>query len=188
MIEIRTNTQVVIGGIVDQLGILMNPQELMKLAAAAVLPVLKKRVHEDGEDSNGQKIGVYSPGYMKVRTGIFANSGNYVRGPKKGTPKNTGVFTRGPHKGSPRPKYNRTNDTKVVGSLTRQMENDMVIIPTDNGYGIGYQNQHNMDKALWLDATYKKKILTKLTESEEDIGRDAVDKQVNDIVQKINGI
>lgn len=37
--------------------------------------------------------------------------------------------------------YNRTADTKKIYSLTRKMENEFVVIATDNGYGLG-----------WLDA------------------------------------
>lgn len=37
--------------------------------------------------------------------------------------------------------YNRTADPKVIFSLTRKMENEFVIIGTENGYGLG-----------WLDA------------------------------------
>lgn len=197
MIEIRTNTQQVISDVSSQLGILMNPQELMKLAAVAVLPVIKKRVHEDGKDSTGKQIGNYSPGYMKVRTGVFGNSGKYVKGKNKGEVKDTGVFSKGKHKGSPRPKYNRTNDTKIIGSLTRQMENGMVVVPTDNGSAIGYTNQHDLDKAIWLDETYgyAKKgvrgntgILTHLTEEETNIARDAVDNFVTKVVTQINQV
>lgn len=38
--------------------------------------------------------------------------------------------------------FNRTGDTKIIFSLTRKMENEFVVIPTDKGYGLG-----------WLDAS-----------------------------------
>lgn len=185
MIEIRTNTQQVIGQITEKIGLLLNSQEMMKTVAVAVLPVMKKRVHEDGKDANDNPIGTYSPGYMKVRTGIFGNSGTYKRGPNKGKPKDTGVFTKGKHKGSPRPKYNRTNDTKVVGSLTRRMENDMVVVPMENGYGIGYTNEYSMQKALWLDQTYKKPILTKITAGEVELAQQTAEDYVTEVLKQI---
>lgn len=185
MITIRSNTQQIIGDMAQNLGLILNSQEMMKAVATGVLPVMRKRVHEDGLDSNGAKIGTYSPGYMKVRTGNYGNSGTYKRGPKKGQPKDSGNYTKGKHKGSPRPKYNRTADTTVIGSLTREMENDMVAIPTDQGYGIGYTREDNLKKAQYLDATYEKKILTKLTEGEEELAHQIAADYVEDITKQL---
>ena len=36
-------------------------------------------------------------------------------------------------------KYNRNSDPKIIFSLTGQMENDLGVIATDNGYGIGFK-------------------------------------------------
>lgn len=47
-------------------------------------------------------------------------------------------------------KKNRENDGKVVLSLTRNMENDFQVIPTDTGYGLGFNNPDNVKKADWL--------------------------------------
>jgi len=49
-------------------------------------------------------------------------------------------------------KYNRTSDTKMIFSLTSQMENDFSIIATDpikteSGYGLGFKNKRNMEIA-----------------------------------------
>jgi hypothetical protein len=75
---------------------------------------------------------------MKIRTGNYNNSGRKAKGKDKGGLKDSGSFSRGDKKGVPRPKYNRTSDTKVVLSLTRQMENDMSVIPAGpKSYGIG---------------------------------------------------
>lgn len=185
MITISSNTATVIAAISEKVGQGLNAQLLTQKMASAVLPVLKKRVHEDGLDSKGSRIGTYSPGYMKVRTGNYGNSGKYVKGKKAGQQKDAGVFIRGAHKGSPRPKYNRTNETKVIGSLTRQMENDTKVIPTKDGHGIGYSNEENYKKALWLDETYKKRILTQLTEEELKLAVSVATEQVNEILKTL---
>lgn len=67
---------------------------------------------------------------------------------------------------SVRKKNNRTNDKKVVLSLTRQMENDFSVIATDDGYGLGYKNELNFEKSKWVEKNYNKDIF-KLTENEE---------------------
>lgn len=63
-------------------------------------------------------------------------------------------------------KYNRTADTKVVISLTRQLENDWSVVAIDKGYGIGFKNAHNRDKSRWVEATYNKPIFS-LSKSEQ---------------------
>lgn len=130
--------------------------KLLRIIASTLTGVMRDRVHVQGKDSNEQQIGAYTPEYMKVRTGNFQSS----------------KIVRGVNKGQARKKYNRTADTKVILSLTRQMENDMSIcernpIKIPYGYAIGYQNDFNYDKLLWCEETYKKKILTKLSKNEE---------------------
>jgi len=110
---------------------------------------------------------------MKVRTGVFINSLKS----KSGKLKNAGVFSKGKNKGAPRPRYNRTADTKVIASLTRQMENDEKVIAIPKGYGIGFSNPLNYNKSQWVEATYNRqgKIFAM---NEGEI------KAVNDIAQK----
>jgi len=132
---------------------------------------IKQRVHTRGEASDGSQIGTYSDGYMKVRTGNFKSD----------------KIVRGKNKGGARPKYNRTSDTRVVLSLTRQMENDLKgNIKTPNGYGIGFSNELNYQKALWQDDTkgkhrYKKPIW-ELSEYEKQIANETV----RNHLQKLN--
>jgi len=67
-----------------------------------------------------------------------------------------------------RVKNNRGTSTKVIISLTRQMENDMKVIATDKGYGIGYSNPDDFDKVAYVENTYGKKIFD-LTQKEKEI-------------------
>lgn len=194
MIEIKSNIKVIVQGKLDQIRELKrNPDPIIRTVALTVMSALKKRVHVDGLDATGSKIGTYSKGYMVVRTGNFKNADRYQRGARTGQNKNAGVFTK---KGStfftqqdeetvtgkkafvkienqriPRPKYNRTSDTSVILSLTRQMENDLSVVATGTGYGIGYLNPFNMQKAMWCEETYKKKILSKLTIGELELAQ-----------------
>lgn len=159
---------------------LRNPDQMLRTVATTLTGVIRKRVHEDGQDSNGNQIGTYSESYMKVRTGNYGNSGKYTRGENKGELKNAGVYTKGPNKGQPRPKYNRSSDTKVVISLTRQLENDLGTNETDpiktgEGYGIGFKNPENYDKSQKVEQHFKKDIW-KLTSGEEKIVSQIADK------------
>jgi hypothetical protein len=80
-------------------------------------------------------------------------------------------------------KYNRKPDTQVVLSLTRQMENDLSVIANKDGYGIGYLNPFNYQKALWCEETYGKPILTKLTEGEVELAVNTAREFVTDYLK-----
>jgi hypothetical protein len=57
-------------------------------------------------------------------------------------------------------KYNRKSDTKVIVSLTRQLENDWSVIATENGYGVGFKNPFNLQKARWVEEGKSKQIFS----------------------------
>lgn len=152
---------------IQQLTQLNQSDPIMREVATSMLGEVHDRIHERGLNSAGAPIGTYSVGYMKVRTGNFGNAQRFVKGKNKGQVKNAGVFSKGAHKGEPRPNYNRTSDTKVVASLTRQMENDFKVVATDKGYGLGYSNDENFNKSQYVEATYKESIFD-LTEEEAE--------------------
>lgn len=180
MISVTNNIGVVIKAKLEQITALKNNIDpVMRTVAIAVLAEMKDRVHTQGKDSSGNQIGTYSPGYMKLRTGDYKNSGRNVKGKNKGQLKDTGTFTKGKVvfeqagfaieenlKGKARPAYHRSSDPKVIISLTRQMENDESVVATGTGYGIGFLNHDNFLKVGYVEETYNKKILTKLTTEE----------------------
>lgn len=172
MIRIRTNINQVVAFNVSKLQSLADNDKMVRTAAITVLGLMKQRIHEDGLDANGKPIGTYSKSYMVLRTGSFENAAKVSKGKNKGKlkdagvftdrtirlNKNTGVFTGEEKVGNARPRYNRTNDPKVVASLTRQMENDEQVIGLKTGsYGIGFSNKSNYDKSQFVEATYKLK-------------------------------
>lgn len=62
--------------------------------------------------------------------------------------------------------YQRSSDPTIIVSLTRQLENDWSVIPTDNGYGVGFKNPLNYQKARWVEVRKLKEIFS-LSPSEE---------------------
>lgn len=177
--------------------------------ATSLTAVIRKRVHEDGIATSGEQIGTYSKEYMVVRTGGYKNAARVTRGKNKGKLKDSGTFTKrkitfgdsinseggnvfgksvfnNRNDGVARPRYNRTADTKVVGSLTRQMENDLGVnasdpIKTERGYAIGFKNPFNYDKSQWLEISQRKRIWG-LTAGEEAIVQQIADKFTEDAI------
>ena len=200
MIQYNSNVSVIVGQYTQKLIELgQNPDALLRTVALTVLPELKKRVHVEGKDSACNQIGTYSPGYMKLRTGNYGNSKRYAKGKNKGELKDAGVKTK-QHVATPfgkskyavqnieadkiaRPNYHRTDDTKVIISLTRQLENDESVLPSGTGYGIGFNNPDNFKKSQYAEATYKKQIW-KLTEEERQLARTTAQQFTDEYLKK----
>lgn len=78
-----------------------------------------------------------------------------------------------------RKKFSRSADPKIIVSLTRQLENDWNVIATNSGYGIGFLNPLNFQKARWVEANKGKKIFS-LSAAEQQYVNDTVNQLVKD--------
>ena len=96
--------------------------KLLRTLATSLAPDIRHRIHVEGKKADGSDIGEYSNAYLKKRI-------------KKG----------------------RLEGKRKVLSFTRQMENDLFLldnkdpIKTTEGYGLGFKNSLNSDKAKWND-------------------------------------
>lgn len=176
-LTIKTNLNQVLSNLGQSFASIMDKNYLLRPVAIEVLPMMTERIHQEGKASDGGQIGTYSNGYMKLRTGNYGNSGVFKRGKNKGKLKDSGVFTRGAQKGQPRPKYNRSADTKVIVSLTRQLENNWSVLETQKGYGIGFTNPFNADKLRWVEEM-KDRIISNLTTEEIDYAFERINELV----------
>ena len=179
-IGIKIDLSQVLTNVQAKIDKLNNPELLLRPAAENAIVLIHKRIHVDGLASDGALISSkgYSKSYMALRTGNYTNSQKISRGANKGKPKNSGTFTQatirlnkqtgvfsGDEKvGKPRPNYHRDDSTKVIISLTRQLENDYAVKPTEKGYGVGFNNSLNFDKSQWVEETYDKPIFALTTE------------------------
>lgn len=76
-------------------------------------------------------------------------------------------------------KYKRDSSNKVIVSLTRQLESDWSVIATQNGYGIGFTNPFNLQKARWVEGN-KGKVIFNLTQSEQQYAVERINELVSD--------
>jgi len=76
-------------------------------------------------------------------------------------------------------KYKRDSSTRVIVSLTRQLENNWSVIATQNGYGIGFINPFNLQKARWVEGS-KGKTIFSLSKSEKQYATDRINELVAD--------
>lgn len=77
-----------------------------------------------------------------------------------------------------REKNNRGKDTKVIVSLTRQLENNWSVLETTNGYGIGFTNPFNADKLRWVEEM-KGKVISNLNDVELNYAFARIDELVD---------
>lgn len=74
--------------------------------------------------------------------------------------------------------YNRTGDSKIIFSLTRQMENDFTVAEDGDRLGLGFNNAFNFNKATWLEESHPG--VYDLSVAELDILETAIDGYLND--------
>lgn len=156
----------------------LDMDSLTREIATTLMGKMRTRIHERGEAADGSQIGTYSKGYLAVRSGSFRNASKKTIKAGKTSRKDYGTHTKGANIGNKRIKYNRGNDSKVILSLTRQMESDMAIIPVENGYGIGYNNSDNFDKAMWNNKRYGKEVFS-LSQEEENAAMEIVQQHLD---------
>ncbi len=169
-ITVTTNLEAFSADLVERLQKALDPVTAIRPALLLQIENMHKRIHIDGQASDGAQIGLYSKGYLAVRSGIFQNTHRISKGPNKGKTKGSGTFTSAaaPAKvGLPRPNFNRGSDPKVIISLTRELENDYVAVSTEDGkgYGISFLNQFNYDKSQAVTKHYRP--IFDMTEAEE---------------------
>lgn len=70
---------------------------------------------------------------------------------------------------------------KVILEFTGQMRNDFRLLEQSDQFGSGFSNQNNADKSRWVEETYSKQIFD-LTEAEQKLLEDLLDKKVNDSI------
>jgi len=177
MATIKSNIGEVTEAIKDKLAKLGDKEYIPRTLSFDLIDLMTKRIHIDGKAADDSQIGTYSKGYMVVRTGGYKNASKKNAGAfQKGAKAFSDVATK---KANIRPNYNRSADTKIIVSLTRQLENDWNVIATDDGYGIGFLNSHNFDKARWVEAIKKKKIFF-LAPTEQQYVNETVNTLVKD--------
>lgn len=79
-------------------------------------------------------------------------------------------------------KYNRTSDSKVVASLTRQLENSYILGTIGKSYGISVATPLSFDKIKWLTEKYGDVWM--LTEGEKQIALNTASEQATRILNE----
>lgn len=129
--------------LVSKFDLLRDKEYLLRPLAIETLPLMKERIHVEGQASDGSQIGEYANSYMRRR----AEAG-------------------------------RGQSRKIIVALTSQLEQDWAVLPTDNGYGIGFNNALNAQKMRWVEEQ-KGKIIANLSADEKQYISERIQELVN---------
>lgn len=66
-VTITTNISAIIGQLRDKFELLRDREYLLRPLAIETIPLMKERIHERGEASDGSQIGTYANSYMRLR-------------------------------------------------------------------------------------------------------------------------
>jgi len=144
MATITTNISQVVSNLKTKFELLENKDYLLRPLATETIPLMKERIHENGEATDGTQIGTYANSYMAARE-----------------------------------RAGRGESRKIIVALTSQLEQDWSVQPTDKGYGIGFNNQFNADKARWVEEN-KGKIIFNLSADEKKYISERLQELVNE--------
>lgn len=131
MVTVITNISAVVDQVLTKFELLKDKEYLLRPLAIETIPLMKERIHIEGQASDGTQIGTYANSYMRQRE----NAG-------------------------------RGESRKIIVALTSQLEQDWSVLATTNGYGIGFNNSFNTEKARWVEEN-KKKIIFNLSADEK---------------------
>ncbi len=143
MASVTTNITAVVGKLKSNFELLLNKEYLLRPLAIETIPLMKERIHVQGQAADGSQIGEYANSYMRARE-----------------------------------KAGRGESRKIIVALTSQLEQDWAVIATQNGYGIGFNNIFNAQKARWVEEQ-KSKIIFNLSAEEKKYITDRLQELVN---------
>jgi len=130
-------------GLIDRVNNAIRSERVMRIAVSSVLSIHKPRIFEKGTDASNTKIGVYGTNPISIS--------------KKNQAKQTGktYFKSG------YAEYKKDigrNPGFVILRNTDQMMIDYGMIVTGGQFGLGFQNELNYNKSIWMQEKYDKQI------------------------------
>ena len=149
--------------LIDKINGAIKSEQNQRVALSSTLAIHKQRIFAQGMDANGSKIGTYSTDPISIskknqarQTGKTYFKAGYAEY-KKDIGKNPGYV-------------NLVN--------FGQMQADYGIVRGSQGFGFGFQNSFNAEKAGWNSDKYDKEIF-QLSDSELDTFANVLVAQLN---------
>ena len=173
MIAIKTNVWAVLNKIQGNINKLSLGGEyyegMLRETCASILPVVQTRIHEQGKATDGSAIGEYStkPIYVSAKAnpgnaGLFGTptgktgKSKFSSGEKKGQLHTSKYFAGGYDEFKTEIGRNQLGSVNL--SLSGQLNLQLSIQASSNGFGLGWSNDEMFNRALALENKYGKRI------------------------------
>lgn len=154
--------------LIDKVNNAIKSDQNQRVALSTTLAVHKQRIFVEGLDANGSKIGTYGTNPISIskknqarQTGKTYFKAGYAEY-KKDIGKNPGY---------------------VILDNFGQMRADYGIVRGSQGYGFGFQNPVNAEKAGWNSDKYDKEIFA-LSDPELDVYANVLVAQLNESLSR----
>jgi len=158
--------------------------DVMRVTATSMNGIIATRIFEKGKSGDGGKIGEYStdPIYVNPKTSTrqFPTGGkNGATKKKNNAPYKTKFFAGGYNEYKTAIGRNQLGTVNL--SLTGQMNNQLTVMPTEKGFGLGWANEDLYKRALHFEQKYQKQIFSLTSEEKET----AIDITQNEVINAI---
>jgi hypothetical protein len=160
--------------------------DIIRTVATTMNGIITERIHEQGLDADNAKIGNYDtkPIYVNPEksTRKFATEGKSGKTKfiSTGLPHKTRYFAGGYNDFKTAIGRNQTGSVNL--SLTGQLNNQLTVIETNNGFGLGWANKDLYERARFFETTKYKKTIWGVTESESEIINEIVQNAITDAI------
>jgi hypothetical protein len=149
--------------LIDKVNRAIHNDRSQRKAFSTALAMQKQRIFVKGLDSNNQQIGTYGTKPISIskskqarQTGKTYFPGGYAEY-KKAIGKNPG---------------------KVILRDADQMFFDYSLQGSNNDYGLGFTNEFNFNKSIWMEEKYKKEIFA-TTQQEDNVVSDILSDELS---------
>lgn len=196
MIKVTTNIKVVIGSLSAKLTTLRKGGEgqdrVLRVVASSLIGVVGERIHEKGLAADDTLIGQYStkPIYVSLSANVGSNKlfgkpvgktgkSQFESGEKKGQLHKSKYFERGYSQFKTEIGRNRLGSVNL--SLSGQLNQQLTIKPTSDGYGYGWPDSEKIKIARGHEKKYGKNIWA-LTEAEKELMIKVAEKELKNAI------
>ena len=145
---------------IDQINSEVRNERNMRVALTTVMSAHKPRIFEKGQDANRGQIGTYGTKPISISKAKQARNTGQTYFPG-GYAQYHGKIGKG--------------SSKVILRNTDQMYMDYQIVSSGSGFGFGFQNSFNSEKAGWMTDKYDKEIFQISDEELDLLGNVLVD-------------
>ena len=170
-----------------------NHSKIARIASESILSEVVERIHTKGLASDNTAIGKYSTKPIYVSTSSNVGSKKAFGAPvgktgvdmfKSGKKHRSRYFQGGYNEFKTSIGRNQLGSVNLT--LSGQMQNQLAVLPTNGGWGIGFQNAELLKRAVMFETQKYKKQIWALTADEKNMLKEVITFEVKNAILRTN--